>query len=361
MKINKFDRYIFARLTTITISVLALLVFIFIIIDFSENSDDFADRGATMQEIWLDYYLNYIPEMIRLVSPVAVFVAVLLITGQLSLRSELIALKSAGISMYRFMAPYLVFGLIVSAGLSYMDGFVVPPANAERIEFERRYIMDRSDRVERNRVFRQDAPERFFIVNYYSGDDKTAYRVNMYQYNEGRLSESIQMSRMEWNDDHEGWTMINGEIRTFNDDGYTTESFSRRDTTFNLLPRDFGRTSSDIYQLTYPEINSYLESLERSGASGTNTPRVQYYGKLFYPISVLIVTIIGFSIASVKRSGGAGIHIAAGLGVSFLYIAFMKIAEPFGYAGTIAPFWAALIPHIFFAAVSIVLLITAKK
>lgn len=359
--LTKFDRYIFFRLMIITVSVMALLVFIFIIIDFSENSDDFADRGATLQEIWLDYYLNYIPEIIRLVSPVAVFVSVLLITGQLSLRSEIIALKGAGVSMYRFMAPYIVFGVIVAGAISYMDGYVVPPANAERIEFERQYIMDRSDRVERNRIFRQDAPGRFFIVNYYAGDEKTAYRVNVYQYNEGKLTESIQMSRMEWDEETENWTMVQGEVRTFNDDGYERDEFSRRDTTFNLLPRDFGRTSSDIYQLTYPEIRDYLASLERSGASGVNTPTVQYYGKVLYPISILVVIIIGFSIAYVKRSGGAGVHIAAGLAVSFLYLAFMKIAEPFGYAGTIEPFYAALIPHVIFAIVSIVLLVTAKK
>ncbi len=359
--INKFDRYIFGRLTLVTLSVLAVLIFIFIIIDFSENSDDFTDRGATMAEIWLDYYLNYIPEMIRLVTPVAVFVAVLLITSQLSLRSELIALKSAGISMYRFLAPYLVFAALVTGILSYMDGYIVPPSNAERITFERQYLMDRSDRIERSRIFRQDAPGRYFMVNYYAVDEKTAYRVNVYQYNDGELTESIRMNRMEWNDEDQKWTMINGSIRTFNENGYEVDGFTRRDTTFNLLPRDFGRRSSDIYQLTYPEIQSYLASLERSGASGINTPRVQFFGKLFYPFSVLIVTIIGFSIASVKRSGGAGIPIAAGLGVSFMYLALMKIAEPFGYAGTIDPLYAALLPHIFFSVIALFLLFTAKK
>ncbi|MDZ7756063.1 LptF/LptG family permease [Rhodohalobacter sp.] len=58
-----------------------MLIFIFIMVDFSENSDDFADQGATMAEIFNRYYLNYIPEMTRLVLPVAVFVACLFLTG----------------------------------------------------------------------------------------------------------------------------------------------------------------------------------------------------------------------------------------------------------------------------------------
>src|SRR5690554_3514443 len=102
---NKIDRYILFRLFSITAFVLLVLIFIFIVIDFSENSDDFADRGATLREIWFDYYLHYIPEIIRLVSPVAVFVACLLLTGQLSDRLEIIAMRAAGISLYRLMFP----------------------------------------------------------------------------------------------------------------------------------------------------------------------------------------------------------------------------------------------------------------
>ena len=69
------DWYIIRRLVSITTLVLVVLICIFVIIDFSENSDDFTDRGATMAEIWGDYYINYIPEMIRLVLPLAIFSA----------------------------------------------------------------------------------------------------------------------------------------------------------------------------------------------------------------------------------------------------------------------------------------------
>ncbi|MDZ7756064.1 hypothetical protein [Rhodohalobacter sp.] len=35
------------------------------------------------------------------------------------------------------------------------------------------------------------------------------------------------------------------------------------------------------------------------------------------------------------RRGGKGAYLAAGLTISFLYLAFMKIIEPFGYYGTL--------------------------
>ena len=45
------DLYIIRRLVSTTTLVLVVLICIFVIIDFSENSDDFSDRGATMAEI----------------------------------------------------------------------------------------------------------------------------------------------------------------------------------------------------------------------------------------------------------------------------------------------------------------------
>jgi len=64
-----------------TFFVLFTLIVIYILIDFSENSDDFSDQGATFSQIWSDYYLNFIPEMLRLVSPLAIFVACLGLFG----------------------------------------------------------------------------------------------------------------------------------------------------------------------------------------------------------------------------------------------------------------------------------------
>src|SRR5690625_8006797 len=102
---KRLDRYIFFRLFTITFLVVLLVTCIFILIDCSENSDDFADQGATLSQVWRDYYVNYIPDMVRLVSPVAIFVACLFLTGQMTERFELTAIKASGNSLYRIAVP----------------------------------------------------------------------------------------------------------------------------------------------------------------------------------------------------------------------------------------------------------------
>ncbi|MBP3193117.1 LptF/LptG family permease [Natronogracilivirga saccharolytica] len=359
--IKTFDKYIFFRMLLTSSFVVGLLIFIFIIIDFSENSGEFTDRGASLSEIWYDYYLNYIPEMIRLVSPVAVFAACLWLTGQMANRLEIIALRAAGISLYRLLAPYMVFAILVAATISYLDGYVVPRSNAIRAEFEQKYIMNRTERLDRNRIFRQESPDRLMLVNYFDIRQKTGYRVTFYTFDDDKLTETMEVGRISWQDSTEKWRLVNGTIKKFNDRGYEEISFDERDTTLNLYPRDFGRTSSDVYQLTYPEIRDYLESIERSGAGGIDMPKVQYYGKLSYPFSIILVTIIGVAVASVRRKGGRGVHIAVGLVISFLYLALMKLFEPFGYTGAMDPMHAAIAPHGIFFIVALFLLFSARK
>ena len=358
---NRMDRHLFWKLFQITLFLLVILIFIFIIIDFSESSDEFTDRGATLQAIWQQYYLNYIPEMVRLVTPVAVFIACLLLTGQMADRFEIVALKAAGVSLYRLFIPYFIFALLAALVISYLDGYIVPDANAKRIAFQRKYLENSSDKIDRNQIYRQESDSTLLSINYFDGSDTTAFRVDLYTFENRKLKEIMHLSRMTWMDTTEKWLLKRGYKRVFTDSGYTESNFTRRDTVLNVLPRDLARTSSDIYQLTYPESQQYINALERSGASNIELPKTQFFGRLFYPISIIIVMLIGFAIASVRRKGGRGVYVAVGVSISFLYLALMKIIEPFGANGELSPFWAAATPHLLFFVVGLVLLITAKK
>ena len=340
---------------------LLVLIFIFIVIDFSESSDEFTDKGATFNEIINQYYLNYIPEMVRLVTPVAVFIACLLVTGQMSDRFEIVALKAAGVSLYRLFIPYFIFAIVTSAAISYLDGYIVPDTNAERMEFEEKYLQDAGSQLERNQIFRQESDSTIININYYEGSDSTAFRVDIYSFNQNHLVRFTHTPRMQWSRDTDKWKLHNGYTRVFTKNGYTQKEFDQIDTLLNIRPQDLARTSSDIYQLTYPEGAEYIETLKRSGAGNIGLPQTQFYGRLSYPLSIIVVVLIGFAISSVRRKGGKGVYVASGFIISFLYLAFMKIIEPFGSSGGLNPLWAALTPHLTFLVVGLILLLTAKK
>lgn len=358
---KKLDRYIFFRLISITLFVVLVLVFIFIVIDFSENSEDFTDKGATFAQIFGTYYLNYIPEIIRLIIPVAAFTACLYLTGQMAERLEITALKAAGISLYRLLLPYLAFAFLASASISYLDGFVIPHANQKRIAFETKYLQGRSTSVDRNQIFRQESEQSIFKISYFNTTEQIGYRVDVFRFRGDSVSETLYIQRMIWEPDSSQWKLENIRKRNFTPGGYTETHIDSVDTTLNILPRDLARKTSDIYQLTYPEAENYINSIERTGAGNVALPKVQLYSRYAYPFSIIVVTILGFALASVRRSGGKGFYIAAGLSVSFLYLVMMKVIEPFGGKGEIDPLLAAVLPHIIFLIIGIGVLIHSRK
>lgn len=359
--LKKIDRYVFFRLLTITVFVLLVLVFIFIVLDFSEHSEDFTDQGATFAQIFGVYYWNYIPEIIRLIIPVAVFVACLYLTGQMSERLEITALKAAGVSLYRLLLPYLVFGFIMTGTISYLDGFVIPNANKKRIAFESKYLHGKSEQVDQNQIFRQESNHTIFKINYFNANENTGYRIDVVSFRGDTISQSMFVRRMIWKPDKKLWKLENIDKRIYTPIGYQTVHIDSVDTTLNIYPRDLARTTSDIYQLTYPQARHYIHSIERSGAGSVALPKVQLYGRYAYPFSIIVVIIVGFALASVRRKGGKGFYIAAGLVVSFLYLVLMKVIEPFGGKGEIDPMLAAIIPHLFFFIVGIGILVSARK
>lgn len=358
---NKLDRYIFFRLLTITVFVLTVLICIFILFDFSENSDDFTDKGAPISEIWGEYYLNYVPEMIRLVSPVAVLIACLFLTAQMTERLEIIALKASGISIYRLSAPFLFWGFILAGTVSYLDGFVIPDSNTKRIAFEQQYLSDSGDRIDRGGLYRQNSDSTIININFYDANTDVGYRFYMIEYNNDQIQRILNANRITWQDSTSSWVANRATEKIFNGTHFTQTALEQEEVSLNLLPRDLARRSSDIYQLTYPNALHYIESISRIGAGGIDLPKVQLYGRMAYPISIFTVCLIGFAIATEKRKGGKGVYIAMGGVISFIYLAMIKVIEPFGAAGTISPFSAAVFPHLFFLLAGIVVLFTAKK
>jgi lipopolysaccharide export system permease protein len=299
--------------------------------------------------------------MVRLVTPLAVFTACLFLTGQMTERLEITAIKASGISLYRLVVPYLFIGIFLAGMISYLDAYIIPEANSERIEFEQEYLSSGNERIDRGGIFRQDSDSTVIEINFFDPNSNTAYRVFLTEFNGNDIERITQASRMMWVDSTSHWVIDRPTTRIMRDKEVEVVASERKVFDINILPRDLARRTSDIYQLTYPKALQYIQSIERIGAGGISLPKVQLYGRMTYPLSIIVVCLIGFALAADKRKGGKGFYIAAGLGISFIYLVLMKVIEPFGAAGTLSPTFAAVFPHAFFLIIGILLLLFTRK
>ena len=80
---------------------------------------------------FLEFTALSLPMMVRVVLPVAAFVAALYVTHQMLRQNEVAVLQAAGLSPLRLARPFVVFGLIVAVFLSVLMHVLIPQARAQ--------------------------------------------------------------------------------------------------------------------------------------------------------------------------------------------------------------------------------------
>lgn len=357
-----FDLHILRRLTTGFFFLLMVLIVFFIVLHYVEYIDDFMDRGASMREVFLVYYPNLVPEIVRLTTPLALFLACVYLTGKLSQEFQLLALQTAGVSLYRLIVPYLMVGSAATVFLFGFGGWIVPVSNQIVIEYEQRYLKDSPRQIDVTDIHRQNRPGSVLSVGYYDRNANTGHRVTLLRYEaERRLVHRIDAGRMTWVDSLGLWRMQDVTERAFTHEQEILVQRIELDTLLQVFPRDLARSERDIESMTIPDARSYLESLRRSGVREVARPEVSYYSMFSYPVAAIIVVLLGVPLSAVRRRRGQAMQLTIGLFVAFVYLALLKIAEPLGYAGAVSTVLASWLPHMAFALLAVVLLATTRR
>lgn len=81
--------------------------------------------------IFIEITALTLPNVIRLVLPIAAFAAAIYVANRLTSESELIVAQAAGFSPWRMVRPVILFGLIVAGLLSVLTHFLVPLSISE--------------------------------------------------------------------------------------------------------------------------------------------------------------------------------------------------------------------------------------
>ena len=383
-----FDRHLARRLLGAYAAFVLVLIPVFVVLHYVEYVDDMLDGGAKMADVFRVYYPNYIPEIVRLTSPLALFLAVVFVTGRLAQSNQLMALSAAGVSLWRLLRTYTAIGLAVSAALFVVGGWLVPPTQRVVAAFDERYLNAGEDQTGTQALFRQNAPGQFVSAERYERAESTAYRVSFVRFDGNVLVARLDAAQMRWLGPASGisasvrpvgggvsvggdvgggagvprWRLGSVVERRYGPDGMETRTVSdERDTVLNLLPRDFAQSARDAEAMTVPEARAYVAAVARTGSGAVDAPRVAYLGKYAYPMAHVVLVLLGVPFAARRQRGGQTVRIAVALFVACVYLAAQRIAEPLGANGRIDPLVAVLAPHALFLFAAIVGLWRASR
>jgi lipopolysaccharide export system permease protein len=360
---TKLDRYILRQfIVTSAFSLLAITI-IFVAVNLMDNLDDFIDANATLWMV-IQYYLYFIPEIIKLMTPVAILLSALFTTGRLSTYNELTALKSGGVSLFRFMAPMLVFAILISGISIYFNGWIVPYANKKKVELGRRYFQKDIRFISKSNIFIQDSKTRILSIGMFDDTRNVAMRVSIQDFDPMDptiLRVRYDADEMNWNDSTKTWELTNGSERKFDAKSENLFHFNIYNIgVLNFTPDDIKKKQEKPEEMNYPDLKQFIANQQRAGHDVSRW-MVDYYGKIAFPFASVIVVLFGVPFSSIKRRSGLGVEFGIAIGISFLYMIFLQVSQAFGYNGDLHPLLTAWLANIVFFVAGILVLIRVPK
>lgn len=121
----KFDKYLLSQLMMLFGFFSLILVSVYWVNRAVVLFDQLIANGQSAG-VFVEFTALSLPNVIRLVLPIAAFAASIYVANRLSSESELLVVQAAGFSPYRMVRPVVVFGLIVAGLLSVLTHFLVP-------------------------------------------------------------------------------------------------------------------------------------------------------------------------------------------------------------------------------------------
>jgi lipopolysaccharide export system permease protein len=357
---NILDRYLIKKFLFNLFFSIAAFVVIFLVVDLIENVDKFIDRDAALNLVIM-YYLYFIPYIISLTLPVSMLLACLFALGSMSQHNEIVAQKSAGVSMYRMFLPLFILSLIISVLAGLFNERIVPEANLRRMDIYRYDIQNNPRNIasKRNNIYLQDDKNRKVSISFFDGVKGEALRVSIQYYDGPKLMRRIDAKKMRWKD--QIWTLYGVSERTLEDSIDVLVNYDELIMPeLNFKPVNLLELQKKPEEMSYSELEIFVKDMRKIGAVVRKWV-VELHLKISYPFANFVIILFGAPIAAQKRRSGTAVGIGISLLVCFIYFLFIRTGQVLGHQGTLDPWLAAWIGNIIFGFAGIYTMIKARK
>ena len=365
------DWYILKRFLSTFFFVVLILLAVITVIDLTEKMDKFAKAQLKAGQIAM-YYLDFIPWIGSLITPITIFIATVYICARMAGHTEVIAILSSGVSFLRFLLPFFVGATIVAAISFGLNGWIIPDSNKSRLAFELQYVKNKYFFDQRN-IHMQVAEDTYLYMQSYNNNNQTGYHFTIEKFKDNKLVEKLFAKRIEWDSTIGKWKMRDWSIRhidaifekTGNPEKLISAEQERllardsllrgetKDTTLVIHPKEFENDYRKYDGLTLTELNQYIKTLKSRGSTGVEVYEVEKYTRYSSPFTIFILVFMGAIVSSRKSRGGTGVQIALGFFLSFVFILFFTLFRTFAENGGWPPQISVWIPNIIFGIISV--------
>ena len=366
------DKYILKTFLVTFFFVVLILLSVVTVIDLTDKMDKFAKAELHAADI-IGYYMDYIPWIGSLLTPITIFIAAVYVCSRMAGRTEVIAMLSAGISFKRMLVPYFIGATLVGIISFVLNGWIIPNSNKSRLAFEMQYFKTKYY-FEKQNIHIQVASDTYLYMKSYNNNNETGYHFTLEKFNDNKLIEKLTASRIVWDTAKMKWTLFDWSLKKVDGIFETprrpetipafevskvtktkefVESGTSMDTALVIHPKEFESDYRKYDGLTLNELDEQIRTLRARGSTGIELYEVEKYTRYTSPVTIYILVFMGLIVSARKSRGGTGPQIALGFLLSFIFILFFTLFRTFAENGSMPPQISVWVPNIIFGLISI--------
>lgn len=368
--LSVMDRYIFMQL---------LLPFLFGVGAFSSIATSVGSvfeliRQVTQYglplEIAVKVLLLTMPEYIGYSFPMSMLLATMMTFGRLSGDSEIIALRSAGVSVYRLIVPALVLGVMVTGITFAMQEALVPAAKVEAAATLNQALKQEKPSFQKDNIIYPEYAEeklpdgskernlvRLFYARQFNGKEMTD--VMVIDRSRGEISQVINAKSGQLDLGKKTWEFRDGTVYLIDPKSAnsTKSQFQTLNANLGKAPLEIAAPERKPEEMNVIESIAYLDVLRaKADWKAVNTFQIRIQQKLALPFVCVIFAVIGSAVGIRPQRGGKATSFGMSLLLIFGYYLTMTVMGGLGEVGYLSPFLAGWIPSMLGLGIGIYLL-----
>lgn len=298
------------------------------------------------------------PEFIVFAFPMSILLATLMTYSRLTSDSELIALRSVGVSIYRLILPAIAFSLCIVSLTLWFNNFVAPAATYQasvtlnealgqtRLDFQTQNILFPEYGDVKVNEQKKEVLTRLFYAEEFDGEQMK--NITVLDRSQRAVSQIVVARAARWNVAENIWDFYDGTIYLIGIDGRYRNivRFQHQQLALPQTAFEITKKGKKTKEMNINEAREYLEVIKLSG----DIPRarkwqVRIHEKISLPFACLVFAMIGAVLGIRPQDSGKATSFGICVGLIFGYYLFSFISQSLGISGLIPPWLAAWLPN----------------
>lgn len=326
-------------------------------------------------EIALNVFLLQLPYFVVLAFPMSTLLTTLMTYSRLSSDSELIALRSCGVSIYRLVLPAVILSFLVTGITFLFNEQIVPAANYQATLTLEQALKEEKPTFQDRNIFYPEYQEvkqpdgdkanvltRLFYADQFDGERMKGLTI-VDRSKEG-VNQIVVADSAMWNSAQNTWDFFNGTIYLVAPDSTYRNilRFEHQQLQLPRTPLDVAEKGRDYDEMNIAESRKQLEKTRRSGDDKKiRKLEVRIQEKAAFPFVCVVFGLVGATLGTKPQRTGRATSFGISLVVIFSYYLLRVVSNALGLSGILSPWMSAWLPDIFGCVAGGLLLIRAAR